>query len=280
MLTRLERWKKGAGKYNIIKYNERLNSYNNNPTLCKNCNEPLDYSLRKNKFCNHSCSAKFTNKLRLENGFSNSGKLKQVSCVICSTKLQVGLHACSAKAKCKKCKSLSSVRNKEKICTYCNKQFITHTQRLTCSKDCEQIKKYLGAQKGGLKSAAIQSHIRRSKNEVYFAELCKKHFTNVVTNEQYFNGWDADVILPDLKIAILWNGSWHYKKITKKHSVLQVQNRDKIKIQEIKNKGYFPYIIKDTGIRNNKFVEEQFSIFLKLVAEEGFEPSRPKGGAL
>ena len=32
--------------------------------------------------------------------------------------------------------------------------------------------------------------------------------------------------------------------------------------------------------KNNKFVEKQFDIFLKMVAEKGFEPSRPKGGAL
>ena len=31
-----------------------------------------------------------------------------------------------------------------------------------------------------------------------------------------FNGWDADIILTDLKIAILWNGKWHYEKLTKK----------------------------------------------------------------
>lgn len=37
-----------------------------------------------------------------------------------------------------------------------------------------------------------------------------------------FNGWDADIIIEDLKIAILWNGKWHYEKITEKHSVSQV----------------------------------------------------------
>jgi len=37
-------------------------------------------------------------------------------------------------------------------------------------------------------------------------------------------------------------------------------------------------IIKDLGIEDNKFVEKQFEVFLKMVAEEGFEPSRPKAG--
>jgi len=77
-----------------------------------------------------------------------------------------------------------------------------------------------------------------------------------------FNGWDTDVIIEDLKIAILWNGKWHYEKCNKKHSMKQVQNRDKIKIKEIKKCGYFLYIIKDLKGKNDEFVVEEFSKFL------------------
>ena len=105
---------------------------------------------------------------------------------------------------------------------------------------------------------------RRSKNEIYFAELCIKEFKKVLLNENIFNGWDADVIIEDYKIAVLWNGVWHYKKITRKHSVKQVQNRDRIKIKEIKKKGYIPYIVKDMGKHNKKFVESEFDKFLNI----------------
>lgn len=84
---------------------------------------------------------------------------------------------------------------------------------------------------------------------------------------------DADVILPNEKIAVLWNGNWHYKKITKKHSVKQVQNRDLIKSKEITKAGYKLYVIKDTGKFNKTFVEQEFIKFLeyvKVVAEAGF----------
>ena len=64
-------------------------------------------------------------------------------------------------------------------------------------------------------------------------DLVKEKFPLTLSNVPMFNGWDADVIIPELKIAVLWNGNWHHKKITKKHSVLQVQNRDRIKIKEI-----------------------------------------------
>lgn len=116
-----------------------------------------------------------------------------------------------------------------------------------------------------IKILQIQSEARRSKNEIYFAELCEKYFDTIQTNVSIFNGWDADIIIEDIKYAILWNGVWHYKKITENHSVEQVQNRDKIKLKEIKNKGYTPYIIKDMGKHNKEFVEKQFEELLKIL---------------
>ena len=114
----------------------------------------------------------------------------------------------------------------------------------------------------GRKSAKIQSESKRSKNEKLFFNLCELYFDKVSSNERLFNGWDADVILNNEKIAVLWNGKWHYKKITKKHSVKQVQNRDKIKIKEILNLGYTPYIIKDMGKFDPIFVKNMFTEFL------------------
>lgn len=105
--------------------------------------------------------------------------------------------------------------------------------------------------------------VSRSKNEIYFSELCIDKFKNVLTNEKLFNGWDADIILEDYKVAILWNGKWHYEKIMKKHSLKQVQNRDKIKIKEIYKNNYIPYIIKDLGRHNKEYVEEKFNIFYR-----------------
>jgi len=113
---------------------------------------------------------------------------------------------------------------------------------------------------------SVKSQSRRSKNEIYFSELCKSYFEHVLCNAPIFNGWDADVILSQHKIAILWNGKWHYEKLTKQHSLSQVQTRDNIKLDEIKNAGYTPYIIKDDGKYNRKFVDDEFEklkIFVK-----------------
>jgi hypothetical protein len=134
---------------------------------------------------------------------------------------------------------------------------------------CKKCRKQIQLENGhftkmGQNSARTQSQNRRSKNEIAFADLCKTRFNGVLTNNQMFNGWDADVILPNEKIAILWNGKWHYEKLTNNHSVIQVQNRDKIKLDEITKFGYIPYVIKDMGKFNMKFVNEEFKKFMEF----------------
>ena len=116
---------------------------------------------------------------------------------------------------------------------------------------------------GGLKSSQVQREVRRSKNEMLFCKLCEEHFKDVRHNEPIFNGWDADVIVEDKKYAVLWNGRWHYDELSKTTSLKQIQNRDRIKIKEIVNSGYTPYVIKDMGSYNPTFVREQFDKFLK-----------------
>ena len=100
--------------------------------------------------------------------------------------------------------------------------------------------------------------LKRSKNEKKFCELCEKYFNNVEHNKPIFNGWDADIIIHDYKIAILWNGAWHYKQISKSSSLAQIQNRDVIKMNEIKKYGYIPYIIKDMGRYNEEKITYEF----------------------
>ena len=166
---------------------------------------------------------------------------------------------------------IKELENREILnCNYCGIELIKKKSKVRETNFCSNSHKSkyhnpLNREKliqSGIKSSQLQNN--RSKNEIYFAELCKEIFNDVTTNEPIFNGWDSDVIIHDLKVAVLWNGKWHYEKITKEHSVKQVQNRDYIKIKEIENKGYLPYIIKDMGKYNKKFVEKQFASFLKL----------------
>lgn len=151
-----------------------------------------------------------------------------------------------------------------KICENCSINFSLtgiDKKRRFCSKECYNKSDELRelGRKFGIYSSQIQKETRRSKNEIYFHSLCEKEYgVEVLNNEVMFNGWDADVIILKYKIAILWNGIWHYRKIKKEHSVKQVQNRDSLKLKEIESCGYIPYIIKDMGRENKDFVESEF----------------------
>lgn len=137
-----------------------------------------------------------------------------------------------------------------------------------CSTSCQcrwNNKYSKSCEKGGKKTRDL--NVRRSKNEIHFAKLCQNSFKNVKTNESIFNGWDADVIIEDFKIAVMWDGIWHFKELSKINSLKKTQYKDKLRIEEIKKMGYIPYTIIDMGRENLQFVEEQFNIFLKYISQ-------------
>lgn len=150
-----------------------------------------------------------------------------------------------------------------KKCPNCNQEYTTRLlKQICCSRRCNLIlrnKTENLCSKGGKKS--VHSQKRRSKNEMCFFEYCEENFKKVLSNESIFNGWDADIIIEDIKVAILWNGIWHYKKITEKHDLDKITERENRKIIEIKKCGYIPYIIKDMGGFDEEKVEMEWEIF-------------------
>lgn len=208
-----------------------------------------------------------------------NNKFKEVKCIDCNKTIIINKHASAKTARCQDCKYIKYLGD-IKYCIICGKKF-RRRHSICCSEECSKIylqnrKQYLSKetllhfQEIGKKSAQIQSEIRRSKNEIEFCTLCENYFNNVEHNKAIFNGWDADIIIHDIKFAILWNGKWHYEQFMPNTSLKQIQNRDQIKLQEIQNIGYIPYIIKDIGKHNNNFVQEQFDEFIKYLKENNY----------
>lgn len=227
---------------------------------CIKCNKPL--SKGQKKFCSESCAAKYNNMKRgkmseeqkqqisqtLREGYKNKKYKKQIKTRICIV--------------CKKPFIYKKGENTKKICSdECRREYsknrskyMTKEGKLRISLNARKVVEKLGGSK-------------RSKNEKEFCELCEKHFNDVEHNKAIFNGWDADIIIHDYKIAILWNGAWHYKQISKTSSLVQIQNRDNIKINEIRKYGYIPYIIQDMGRYNKEKIYNEFEK-LKLFINE------------
>lgn len=232
-----------------------------NKVYCEQCGKEFEitnftYKRSKTKrfFCSRSCSAKYTN--------SHRDKPTEETKKKTSESLRKYYKENGRVRVCKLCAKEYSLKNSgatERFCSQnCLKEYRAHRKQYLSEDTISRLSA------AGRHSVDVQSENRRSKNEKLFCELCEKQFKNVKHNESIFNGWDADIIIEDIKVAILWNGKWHYEKIKENHSVEQVQNRDKIKIKEIKNCGYKPYIVKDMGKFNQQFVESEFEKFMNI----------------
>lgn len=226
--------------------------------------EIIDKYSKRKKFCNRSCSGSYNSLRRSENGFSLKDKKKIVKCLDCDVEFAVGVNS-SDNIRCPNCAHKKIINdyhtncgansNYLTICSDCGIEVYGCKGRKYCD-ECGRLR----VAKGARNSITLQGNLRRSKNEIYFAELCINYFgqENIKVNEPMFDGWDADIIIESKKVAVLWNGKWHYEKITVKHSVAQVQNRDKIKISKIEAYNYMPYVIKDMGSFDKDFVEREF----------------------
>lgn len=234
---------------------------------CLQCGNEISLLKDKRaKFCGHSCSATFNNLKRAQEGYSLKDKKIFINCPDCDCLFETGINSGSRNIRCPECAYdkilFDAYIEKDILCQDCDKIFLGHSWRQYCDK-CAHIRIIAGAHN----SVSKQKEFRRSKNEIYCAELCIKYFGehNIKVNEPMFDGWDADIIVIPYKVAILWNGKWHYEKITVKHSVLQVQNRDRIKINKIREYKYIPYVIKDLGSFNKFFVENQFQVLKESI---------------
>ena len=204
---------------------------------CKHCDNYVEYKhyFEKEVYCSKSCANK------REHSEETKQKIKD----------SVNFNIIKTKKNCLNCeKDITYTRKKQRFCSLkCSSIFICNTDS-----GKEHIKKIV--------EKSVNTQVRRSKNEILFYDKCYEYFNSVDNNKNIFNGWDADVIIHDFKIAVLWNGKWHYEKIREGHSLLQVQNRDRIKVKEIEKFGYIPYIIKDMGRFSKDKVEEEF---IKLI---------------
>lgn len=225
--------------------------------ICEKCKVEHHVKYGSGRFCSQSCARSFSTLYRRKE------INEKVSSKVKSNLEKDGKQALRFDFKCKNCglrKLIKWSKRNKKFCSIsCSQKW--RFNKLNPDFEFNKIK----AINVGKLSAASQK--RRSKNEIYFSELCSLDF-KISTNEPFFNGWDADIIIHDLNIAILWNGPWHYIEIMKKGNTLKrIQNRDKIKIKEIVDKGYEPYIVKDEGKENRQFVEHQYEIFKNFVKE-------------
>ncbi len=203
-------------------------AYNQNPNTCQECNSVFTYKDRKKKFCNSSCFAIKNNQIRDPK---------------CYKKQSESLKKRNALEENKQNRRPRFTRIKIATCLICQKQFYIRGRskiRQACSKECRQTI----FRAAGKKAASVLK--KRSVNEINLFNLCQSYFNRVSHNTILVDGWDADIVIYDLDLAVCWNGPWHYREMTGlKHSLKQVQNRDRIKTNILRKNGWVVLTFED-----------------------------------
>ena len=215
--------KNSMSKFGLKLRGENIKLYNLSPGICI-CGNIISYDKRGQKYCSNKCandddSRKYHSqetKLKIKksviNTLSNQGKLWSQKITNC--------HECG--------------------------HVLIGSRSVFCNSECKKrFKQKLGYNVGTLygKFNCLAQN-KRSKPEISLFELLSKIY-ECEHNVILFDGWDADIIIKELNLAIHWNGAWHYQKITKRHSPLQVQTRDYIKFITFKKNNWKNIFIKD-----------------------------------
>ena len=214
--------------------------------ICKNCNNEFKTKHKEQKFCGLKCSAQYNhvNNIHSKNTYSEMGK-KSTAMRDANRTLRKDIY---------------------KICLYCGKTFNNKPkEQKYCNIECSRTHNIILMRNG-----TIQMNTNnRGKGEIYFAELCIKYFgeDDILCNEKIFkdkNGglWDADIIIKSLKLAILYDGIFHFKQVKKGMNLNQIKSRDRIKRRVISDNGYKYYTVKDLGRFNKNFVINEFNLFI------------------
>lgn len=121
--------------------------YNIRPKKCVSCNKPIPFSKRRNKFCDHSCSASYT----------NTGRI----------------HTQDTKIKIKMSLSRPKIYQSSKVyfthCLCCKKIHTTKTKRNIYCLDCKKIDKVLYKKESSFKLN------KKDHPELFNSSLIKKY---------------------------------------------------------------------------------------------------------
>ena len=150
-----------------------------------------------------------------------------------------------------------SLVTSDKFCSVCGKKLCRYNKTGLCKAHAHlnpvSEETRLKLSKAGRRSAQVQKEARRSKIEALFFEEVSKIFSDAEANKLIIDGWDTDVFIPSLNLAIFWNGACHYYPIYGTASLNQTQNRDRIKEKMFNNMGIRVYVIKDI---NSEYPED------------------------
>jgi predicted nucleic acid-binding Zn ribbon protein len=228
---------------------------------CIICGKPHSYKRRKLKTCSAECRLKLRQKMGQikkkkaeEEYYKNPKKCSICENVIVYDKRRDGGTTCSKECEIQLYNKTELIRAQSRK-DYCKARYYKNPRRCTI---CDNIIAYEYPRRHKTCSLKCQNAgCKRSSDEIALYKLCSNYFINVSHNTKIVEKWDADIVLNDKKIAIFWNGPWHYKDMGFVNSPLEkVQARDKLKTELFTNAGWKVIVFEDRYYTPEQAFEE------------------------
>ena len=178
----------------------------------------------------------------------------------------------------RKCYALAQQSRVTSNCGFCGTEVWRHTRFAKSSKSGHIFCNNSCAAKYNIQ---YRKKSRRSKVEKLLCDLITQEFPqlNILPNDTtMLNGYEVDIAIPELKLAIEWNGIVHFKPIYGTEKLFKIQTRDKEKL-ELATKLDINLIVIPDLISTTQYVHICFSniktIITNLLSEEatGLEPA-------
>lgn len=237
--------------------------YSKSPHKCKECGGGLTYESRKNIFCSHKCSAEYNNrelqcnrptvvvtqKMRdvakdtMLRNWSDGKMKRRVTlykriCEKCHAEFNVSPSGLNRRFCSRECAGNNVVSDVVLICATCGSNFNVRScnskKRKFCSGKCRNISN----------NQLLRGN--RSKAEKLLESQLSKQFSEfeILYNDRtILGGLELDVYIPQLKLAIEWNGIFHLKNI--RGNLEKVKMKDAQKIDMCSRLGIELVIIED-----------------------------------
>lgn len=191
----------------------RIKKYQQNPTKCKCCNNPLDYEKRKNSFCSSSCAATYNNSKRAPRNEASKVKTSDSLKKFFQINPKENVQTFCKVTFCCVCGNVIKYSNSRKTCS--SQCYSTHLSKLAANRlsdrSFRQQHQYGRQNISYLESSFITW---LDNHNVYY--LHEPAFKNWELNKTYF----PDFYFPKFKLIIELDGTQH-RKTTK-----QDQRRD------------------------------------------------------
>ncbi len=151
-------------------------------------------------------------------------------------------------------------------CTYCGKEVSRTKSQFSRSK---KNNVFCNRSCAASFNNTLKRKSRRSRCEKLLCDLLQKEFPNleILANDKaLLGGYELDIAIPSLSLAIEWNGIVHFKPIYGQAKLSKIQQRDVEKQQKAIAKGINLIVVPDL-VSTDKRVREAFVSISKTIRQ-------------